>query len=102
MSCYPNSYTFFKLIHIYTGCLGHGDWQSLSVPKLVESLLTVDISAVACGSGHVVIVGRKGDVYSWGRGSLGRLGLGNEEDCCTPQEVIILSMQCDSIYTEIV
>ena len=70
-----------------SGCLGHGDWQSLSVPKLVESLLTVDVSDVACGTGHVVIVGSQGDVYSWGRGSLGRLGLGNEEDCCTPQEV---------------
>ena len=81
--------------------MGHGDWQSLSVPKLVESLLTVDISAVACGSGHVVIVGRKGDVYSWGRGSLGRLGLGNEEDCCTPQEVIVVSMKYDKILKEI-
>ena len=73
---------------IIIGCLGHGDWQSLSAPKLVESLLTVDVSAVACGTGHVVIVGRKGDVYSWGRGSLGRLGTGNGEDCCIPQAVM--------------
>ena len=74
---------------IIIGCLGHGDWQSLSAPKLVESLLTVDVSAVACGTGHVVIVGRKGDVYSWGRGSLGRLGTGNGEDCCIPQAVML-------------
>ena len=74
---------------IIIGCLGHGDWQSLSAPKLVESLLTVDVSAVACGTGHVVIVGRKGDVYSWGRGSLGRLGTENGEDCCIPQAVML-------------
>ena len=37
--------------------LGHGDWHSLSVPKLVESLLSVDVSAVSCGPEHVVVVG---------------------------------------------
>ena len=71
------------------GALGHGDWQSCAVPKLVESLLTVDVTAVTCGPEHVVVVGSKGDVYAWGRGKSGRLGLGNEEDCCTPQEVKI-------------
>ena len=71
------------------GCLGHGDWQSLAAPKLIESLLTADVSAIECGPEHVVVVGNQGDVFSWGRGSLGRLGLGHEEDCCTPQEVKI-------------
>ena len=51
--------------------LGHGDWHSLSVPKLVEALLSVDVSAVSCGPEHVVVVGGQGDVYSWGRGYKG-------------------------------
>eukprot|EP00094_Tigriopus_californicus_P004958 TCALIF_04774-PA protein Name:"Similar to nek8 Serine/threonine-protein kinase Nek8 (Danio rerio)" AED:0.11 eAED:0.12 QI:30/0.66/0.28/0.85/0.83/0.71/7/0/1060 len=71
------------------GALGHGDWQSSGMPKLVETLLTIDVAAVACGPEHVVVVGGKGDVYAWGRGKNGRLGLGHEEDCCTPQEVKI-------------
>lgn len=71
------------------GALGHGDWQSSAMPKLVETLLTIDVAAVACGPEHVVVVGGKGDVYAWGRGKNGRLGLGHEEDCCTPQEVKI-------------
>ena len=50
---------------------GHGDWHSLSVPKLVEALLSVDVSAVSCGPEHVVVVGGQGDVYSWGRGYKG-------------------------------
>ena len=66
---------------------GHGDWQSSAVPKLVESLLSIDVSAVACGPEHVVVVSGKGDLYAWGRGSEGRLGLGNEEDVCVPTEV---------------
>ena len=55
----------------------------------------MDVSAVACGPEHVVVVGGQGDVYAWGRGLNGRLGLGHEEDCCTPQEVDINS---DELY----
>ena len=54
---------------------------------MVESLLSVDILSVSCGNEHVVVVGGNGDVYAWGRGAGGRLGLGNEEDHCTPQKV---------------
>jgi alpha-tubulin suppressor-like RCC1 family protein len=75
------------------GCLGHGDWHSMAIPKLVETLLSVDVSAVACGPEHVVVVGGQGDVYAWGRGLKGRLGLGHEEDCCAPQEVTALNTE---------
>ena len=64
---------FFCGVDASAGCLGHGDWQSLAAPKLIESLLTVDVSAIECGPEHVVVVGNQGDVYAWGRGSKGRL-----------------------------
>ena len=32
----------------------------------------------------------QGDVYSWGRGSTGRLGHGSEEDVCAPKGNISL------------
>ncbi|KAK7065524.1 hypothetical protein SK128_006706 [Halocaridina rubra] len=64
-----------------SGCLGHGDWNSSTKPKLIERLLSVDVGAISCGSQHVVVVGGEdGDVYSWGRGEGGRLGTGHEED----------------------
>ena len=50
-------------------------------------MLSVDILSVSCGNEHVVVVGGNGDVYAWGRGAGGRLGLGNEDDHCTPQKV---------------
>ncbi|CAL4067725.1 unnamed protein product, partial [Meganyctiphanes norvegica] len=71
------------------GCLGHGDWNSCTKPKLIDRLLSVDVSEISCGSHHVVVVSGDGDVYTWGRGDGGRLGLGHEEDCCVPTEVAV-------------
>ncbi|GFY41548.1 hypothetical protein TNIN_384781 [Trichonephila inaurata madagascariensis] len=62
------------------GCLGHGDWNMCVKPKLIEKLLSVDISDVSCGPHHVVVVGREGDAYAWGCGAGGRLGTGREND----------------------
>ncbi|CAG0922939.1 unnamed protein product, partial [Notodromas monacha] len=69
------------------GCLGHGDWNSSAKPKLIQQLLSVNVCGIACGSNHVVVVGEQGDLYAWGVGLGGRLGLGHEDDCCGPQEV---------------
>lgn len=41
---------------------------------------SVDVVVIGCGQQHVVVVGRDGDVYSWGQGQRGQLGLGTE-DC---------------------
>ena len=62
------------------GCLGHGDWASTSRPKLIEGLLSVDVTAISSGPGHVVVATSEGMAYSWGCGADGRLGLGNDED----------------------
>lgn len=70
-----------------SGCLGQGDDQSLSKPKLIEALLHVDVASIACGDHHVAIVGTKGEVYTWGDGTQGKLGLGNEDSHILPQEV---------------
>merc|ERR1719336_3625503 len=77
------------------GALGHGDWNSSARPMLIEQLLSVDVVGVGAGAEHVVVVGGQGDVYAWGRGQGGRLGLGTEEDVCTPKEV---KLNTDDIY----
>ena len=41
---------------------------------------SVDVIAVACGPSHVVVVGSEGEIFSWGNGASGRLGLGTEEN----------------------
>ena len=77
------------------GALGHGDWNSCARPMLIEQLLSVDVVDVGCGSEHVVVVGGRGDIYSWGRGQSGRLGLNSEDDQCAPREV---EMKTEDIY----
>lgn len=62
------------------GCLGHGDWTSISRPKLIEGLLSVDVTSVSCGPHHVAVVCSDGLVFTWGKGADGRLGLGDEEN----------------------
>ena len=62
------------------GCLGHGDWSSSSKPKLIEALLSFDVTSVSCGNTHVAVVTSDGMVFSWGCGEDGRLGLGDEDN----------------------
>ncbi|KAJ8035610.1 Serine/threonine-protein kinase Nek8 [Holothuria leucospilota] len=71
------------------GCLGHGDWSSASRPRLIEALLSVDVTALACGASHVVAVGSDGEVFAWGNNQHGQLGITNEENICEPQEVTV-------------
>uniref|UniRef100_A0A4W3K3S4 non-specific serine/threonine protein kinase n=1 Tax=Callorhinchus milii TaxID=7868 RepID=A0A4W3K3S4_CALMI len=66
------------------GCLGHGDLCSTSRPCLIEALLSVNVQDIACGLQHVVCVDGDGEVFSWGNGRHGKLGLGNEDDHCVP------------------
>ncbi|XP_052219827.1 uncharacterized protein LOC127837054 isoform X2 [Dreissena polymorpha] len=71
------------------GCLGHSDWSAVNRPRLIESLLSVDVISVACGPAHVVVVGSKGEIFSWGNGVSGRLGLGTEDNHCKPMKVTV-------------
>ena len=61
------------------GTLGHGDWNSITRPKLVDALLTLDISSLETGSHHIAITTAEGEAYTWGRGDDGRLGHANED-----------------------
>ncbi|XP_072021077.1 LOW QUALITY PROTEIN: uncharacterized protein [Amphiura filiformis] len=69
------------------GCLGHGDWCHASRPRLIETLLSVDVTSISCGPQHVVAIGHDGEVFAWGNGKDGRLGLSDEEKYCEPKEV---------------
>jgi RCC1 and BTB domain-containing protein len=70
------------------GELGHSDtqvifffsfwvtrYQNLRAPKLVEDLFGKRITKVACGNFHTVVITDLENVYSWGRGGKGRLGI---------------------------
>ncbi|XP_039221468.1 serine/threonine-protein kinase Nek8 isoform X2 [Crotalus tigris] len=70
-----------------SGCLGHGSFVDISQPKIVEALLGYEITQAACGASHVLALSSEGEVFTWGRGDNGRLGLGTLESHSSPQLV---------------
>ena len=56
---------------------------------MIENLQIISkcFQQVSCGDAHVIVLTKSGDVYTWGCGEFGRLGLGDEEDHTTPQKV---------------
>ena len=67
------------------GQLGHGHTAAVATPTLLEALRSERVMQVACGYEHSLVLTATGIVHSFGRGSLGRLGLGGEGDSWTPQ-----------------
>lgn len=56
------------------GCLGHGDEECESAPKVVEALSKVKAVHVATGDYTTFVVSEDGDVYSFGCGESASLG----------------------------
>lgn len=56
------------------GCLGHGNEECESIPKVVEALSGVKAVHVATGDYTTFVVSDKGDVYSFGCGESSSLG----------------------------
>ncbi|XP_075928890.1 serine/threonine-protein kinase Nek8-like [Petromyzon marinus] len=72
-----------------SGCLGHGSYSDVAQPKIVEALLGYEITQMSCGMSHVLAVSNEQEVFAWGRGDNGRLGLGNQELHLCPQPVAV-------------
>ncbi|GFS25216.1 serine/threonine-protein kinase Nek9-like [Elysia marginata] len=78
----------------YYGCLGSSDGEEeVLSPVLVEFFADHPVQLITCGHAHVVALTKYGDVYTWGSGEFGKLGLGSEDDYNTPQKVDIPGRQ---------
>ncbi|XP_076909015.1 ultraviolet-B receptor UVR8-like [Bidens hawaiensis] len=75
------------------GCLGHGNEDCNSVPKVVESLSNVKAVHVATGDYTTFVVSNDGDVYSFGCGESSSLGhnTADADDAQENQHAKILS-----------
>ena len=62
------------------GQLGLGDTNIQLSPKIIPFFKKnkIKISQISCGYCHVLSLSEKGNVYSWGMGGEGQLGLGDE------------------------
>ncbi|XP_058828425.1 serine/threonine-protein kinase Nek8 [Topomyia yanbarensis] len=79
------------------GCLGHGDRNSLLVPKIVQSLNNITIVQIACGEHHVVALSNEGDLYTWGSSAEGALGHGKQAVTSTEPRRLIISRMIPDI-----
>ncbi|XP_026567691.1 serine/threonine-protein kinase Nek9 [Pseudonaja textilis] len=86
----------------YYGCIGVDKAFGSEVlePRQINFFFSNPVEQVSCGDNHVAVLTRNHEVYTWGCGEYGRLGLDSEEDHSIPQKVEIqktsniVSVQC--------
>ncbi|XP_029973155.1 serine/threonine-protein kinase Nek9 [Salarias fasciatus] len=73
----------------YYGCIGVEGEMGMEVlePVLLEFFEERPVRQVSCGDNHVVVLTQNGEIYSWGCGEYGRLGLECEDDFSSPMQV---------------
>lgn len=87
------------------GQLGHGDFQLQTMPAQVKALQGEHVVDIKCGEKHSAVLTSGGDVFTWGDGSLGQLGLGDFRKQHTPHRVMelqgkmILQVSCGAFHT---
>ncbi|KAL4238144.1 hypothetical protein ACF0H5_002856 [Mactra antiquata] len=82
------------------GQLGHGDTEEMLIPKLVSSLTNMSIVKVATGYCHTLALNSQGEVYSFGCGFFGQLGLGTSSKHTLPVKISLLPEKIETIGTK--
>lgn len=60
----------------YFGVNGLGGSAHFQIPKLIPNLSNIKVKQIVCGMNHSLALSYSGDLYSWGMGFEGQLGLG--------------------------
>ena len=93
------------------GRLGLGNKSIIqsSTPSLVEALSNFNAVSISCGWGHTAAIMDNGDLYTWGVGEYGALGIIDTESQWFPVKVVFpdtqvkaLSADCGTRHTAIV
>ncbi|KAK3730348.1 hypothetical protein QZH41_014843, partial [Actinostola sp. cb2023] len=90
-ACITDDNVLYTFGSDYYGCIGckneYGD--EVLLPYKVPFFADKPVQQVSCGDSHIVALTGKIDnneIYSWGCGEHGRLGLGSEDDVASPQK----------------
>ena len=62
------------------GQLGHCDLEPEETPRIVEALAGMKVLQISSGAWHTAAITSDGDLYTWGWGSDGQLGIEDEEN----------------------
>lgn len=60
--------------------MGHGDLETEEKPRQVEVLSGLEVLFISAGSWHNAVVTSTGDLYTWGWGSDGQLGVQEDQE----------------------
>ena len=71
----------------WNGQIGDETMTDRSLPTRVKLPRTEVVQQVACGKAHSLAVTVHGDLYAWGKGWRGELGLGDDRNRCGPERV---------------
>ncbi|KAI3816471.1 hypothetical protein L1987_16169 [Smallanthus sonchifolius] len=66
--------------------------SDVTIPRLLESNVVIDVHQIACGVRHFSLVTKQGELFTWGEESGGRLGHGTEKDFGRPRLVEFLAV----------
>lgn len=85
--------------------LGHGTAAKEYTPRAIESLSMkggggVRVVDISCGLGHTIALMESGELFSWGNGSNGRLGLGDTTDRATPTKILTSALHSSDSSTQ--
>ncbi|XP_073124189.1 ultraviolet-B receptor UVR8 [Henckelia pumila] len=69
------------------GQLGLGTTEDSLLPKRIEAFEGIPVKMVAAGAEHTAAVTEDGELYGWGWGRYGNLGLGDRDDRLVPGKV---------------
>eukprot|EP00960_Hanusia_phi_P070862 767416-Hanusia_phi.AAC.3 len=64
---------------------GYPGEAGASIARAIPSLRVRRVTMMGCGEYHSVCLTEDGDVYTWGKGSDGQLGLGRRESSPVPR-----------------
>jgi alpha-tubulin suppressor-like RCC1 family protein len=80
---YGNIYSYGKGTF---GKLGHNNYNSYKEPKCIEYFKQHQIKCkkIVCGYAHTFLITDKNELFTWGAGDNGRLGLGDNRDRLSP------------------
>jgi len=102
---YGGNKGLYGLFQTKAGALGHGNNMHLGLPKQVAFFdqKNIKVKQVSAGRHHTAVLTEGGQVYTWGRGSYGTLGVGGTSKKLSPVLVTALEdMYKDAPENEIV
>lgn len=103
--CGSNHTIFLQLGNLYSfgwneyGQLGLGHYEDRHYYRNQIPNLS-DVTDFDCGSEHNVAILSNHDLYSWGDNKYGQLGLGDNENRCTPEKIMDNIISAEASYAD--